>query len=137
MHAINVLKNNMNYYKGNFHEDRERELKERNGWIVGRFLDGYRHTEKIGIKFWKFNKGEEGEHTLKYEKEAIECTFVLKGKVRGIVDGTEIIFKAGDYIVIPAKIQSNMIVEVIDEPIEGFTIKGPSLPKDDSVKLKG
>lgn len=125
----------MNYYKGNFYQDRDNELTRNNGWLVGRFMDGYRHTKKVSIKFWKFNKREEAKHGLKYEREATECTFILKGSVRGIIDDQKIIFQAGDYVVIPAKIKSNMIIEVLDEPAEGLTIKAPSLPKEDSVKL--
>ena len=126
----------MNFYKGNFRQDRENELKDgKNGWIVGRFMEHYRHTEKMGVKFWKFFKGEEKGHSFKYEKEAVECSIIIKGKVRGIVDNREIIFEEGDYIVIPAKIRSNMIMEVLEEPVEGFTIKAPSMPIDDSVKL--
>jgi len=126
----------MNYYKGNFYQDRDNELKEKNGWIVGRFMNGYRHTEKVSIKFWRFEKGQEKNHSLKYEKEAVECTLFLKGSVKGVVDDKEIIFQEGDYVVIPAKIKSNTIVEVLDSPAEGLTIKAPSLPKEDSVKLE-
>lgn len=124
----------MNYYKGNFRQDRENDGK--NGWLVGRFMEHYRHTEKMGVKFWTFSKGEEKGHKLKYEKEAVECSIIIKGKVRGKIDDREIIFEAGDYVVIPAKIRSNMIMEVLEGPVEGFTIKAPSMPIDDSVKLE-
>jgi mannose-6-phosphate isomerase-like protein (cupin superfamily) len=128
----------MNYYRGNFYNDREREFGKKMGWIVGRFMDDvgdYRHSEKVSIRFWIFKKGQEKEHKLKYEREAVECTFILKGSVRGVIDGQEEIFHAGEYVVIPAKIKSNMIKEVIDEPVEGLTIKAPSLPEEDSVKM--
>lgn len=125
----------MNYYKGNFYQDRENELTKRRGWLIGRFMDGYRHSEKVSVRFWQFKKGEEKEHVLKYEREATECTFILKGSVKGVIDDQKIIFQAGDYVVIPAKIKSNIIIEVLDEPVEGLTIKAPSLPEEDSVKL--
>ncbi len=124
----------MNFYKGNFNQDRENEFKTKKGWLVGHFMEYYRNTNKMCVKFWKFNKGEEKDHQLKYEKEAVECTIILKGKVQGVIDGKELIFQAGEYVVIPAKIRSNMIVKVLEEPVEGFTIKSPSI-EGDSIKM--
>jgi len=124
----------MNYYKGNFNNDYKKEFSKKRGWLVGRFQDGYRKTEKVAIKFWKFKKGEGEEHTCKYEERATECTFIFKGEVKGIIDGKNVLLKTGDYVVIPPKIKSNMIMEVI-KPTEGLTIKAPSLPVEDSVKF--
>jgi quercetin dioxygenase-like cupin family protein len=125
----------MNYYKGNFYQDYKDEKETKNGWLVGRFMDGYRHSEEMCIKFWQFKKGEEKTHSMKYEIKAVECNILLEGEVRGIVDGNEIIFKAGEYIVIPPQTKNNIIIEVLKEPVKGFTVKAPSMPKEDSVKL--
>lgn len=126
----------LNYYHGKFAEDANTK-HGRNGWIIGRFMEGHRHTQAVSFKYWTFNKGDEKTHTPKYELHAVECNFILEGRVRGMIDGKEIILEKGDYVVTPAKIHSNLIEEVLEEPLVGFTVKSPSLPKEDSIKLPG
>jgi mannose-6-phosphate isomerase-like protein (cupin superfamily) len=125
----------LNYYQGNIDNDRERELQNRKQWLVGRFLDGHRSTEAFALKYWKFKKGEPINHPTKYEELATECDIILEGSVKGHIDGEEVILRKGDYVVIPPKVTSNLIEELLTDEVVGITIKAPSLPPEDSVKL--
>jgi len=128
----------MNYYKGNFYQDRERECSIRKGWLLGQFMNekenDKRGTDKVAIKFWQFKKGKPTNHEPKYQRFAVECTFILKGKIKAQIDSNEIMLVAGDYVVIPANIISNLALEVLEDA-EGLTIKAPSCIPDDTVKL--
>jgi|SRR3989338_8318216 len=123
-----------NYYKGKYDEDR----KERNGWVIGQFMnekiDDKRGTDKFAVKFWKFKKGQETNHPSKYQRFATEATFVLKGKLRAKIEEDEFLFVEGDYVIIPPNTTSNLAIEVMEEA-EGITIKAPSHIPDDTVKL--
>ncbi len=126
------------YYSGNFYQDRENDPK-RNGWLVGRFMNekvnDLRGTDKVEIKFWKFEKGVPTKHPSKYQRFATEYTFVLRGKIRGRIGLKELELEAGNYVVIPPNVISNLAIEVLSgEAAEGITIKAPSLPGD-TVKL--
>ena len=121
----------MNYYIGNFHEDREKE-PERKDWLVGQFMDGQRRTDKMSIKFWHFTKGPTG-HKSKYQTIATECTIVTKGKLRAEIGSEKFEFAAGQYVVIPPMVPSNLAIEALEDS-EGITIKAPSCDPDDTVK---
>lgn len=124
----------MKYYKGNTHKDYEREYSERWGWLIGRFMKGERKTTKVAVKFWKFEKGKNTNHEFKFQKIATECTFILKGKIRAQIGSKKMILKAGDYVVIPPRIKSNLAIRAL-ENTEGITIKAPSCSKEETVKL--
>ena len=61
------------------------------------------------------------------ESAIIECTFILSGKVKGIVAGEEVILEAGDYIVIEPGVPNNLVIEIL-EYATGLTVKAPSDP---------
>jgi len=128
----------MNYYKGNFYQDYKREYPIRRGWLLGQFMNekenDKRGTDKMAIKFWQFKKDEPTNHKTKYQRFSAECTFILKGKLRARIDSNEIELVAGDYVVIPANIVSNLALEILEDA-EGLTIKAPSCIPDDTVKL--
>lgn len=115
---------NQNYYTGSYRND---GLNEPNhGWIVGTFKDTLpRKNNEVEIKYWEYEAGPT-DHPTKVSS-IIECTFILSGKTRGIIDGQEVILKAGDYIVIHPGIKNNTVVEIL-EPASGLTIKAPSDP---------
>lgn len=127
----------MNYYRGNLHEDRERE-PERNGWLIGQFMNekklDYRGTDKMAIKFWQFKKGQITNHKTKYQKFATECTVILKGKIKARIGSEEMILLAGEYIVLPPNTISNLALEILEDA-EGMTIKAPSCIPDDTIKI--
>jgi quercetin dioxygenase-like cupin family protein len=121
----------MKYYKGSFRT----EQTERNGWIIGRFMDGIRRNEFVAVKSWSYKKGQNtSSHSRKYEREATEITFIISGMVRALLDGEKIVLESGDYVIIPPKVISNLVFEILEDT-EALTIKSPSLSKDDSVKL--
>lgn len=129
----------MNYYKGKYNIDYEKEFSKRKGWLIGSFMNenknDLRGTQNIAIKFWKFKKGVSTGHPFKYQRFATECTFILKGKLKAIIDSDEFDFTAGDYVVLPPNVVSNLAIEVIEDS-EGITIKTPSFfLNDDTVKL--
>ena len=112
------------FYKGSYRDD---GLNEPNyGWIVGKFKDeAPRKNNDVEIKYWEFEVGLT-EHPTK-ESSIIECTFILSGKVKGIVAGKVIILNAGDYIVIEPGVSNNLVTEIL-EKATGLTIKAPSDP---------
>ncbi len=129
----------MNYYKGNFNQDREVSIKEgRKEWLIGQFMNektnDIRGTDKFAVKFWKFKKGQETNHPPKYQRFATESTFILKGKLKARIENDEFLFVEGDYVVIPPNTVSNLAIEVLEDA-EGITIKAPSCIPDDTVKL--
>lgn len=128
----------MNYYKGKYNIDYEKEFSQRKGWLVGPFMNekqnNLRGTKSMAIKFWKFKKNTPTGHAFKYQRFATECTFIFKGKLKAIIDSGEFEFIAGDYVVLPPNVVSNLAIEVIEDS-EGLTIKAPSFIPDDTVKL--
>ena len=115
---------NENYYVGSYRDD---GLNDPNrGWIVGKFKDTLpRKNDEVEIKYWEYEVGMT-EHPLK-ESSIIECTFILSGKTRALIDSQEIILKTGDYVVIKPGIKNNTVLEIL-EPTSGLTIKAPSDP---------
>lgn len=41
------------YYSGNYYKISEKEFKKHKGWLVGEFMEGFRRTKAVEIKFWK------------------------------------------------------------------------------------
>jgi len=119
---INYMKEN--YYIGLLSKD-SLEGKN-NGWVVGKFMErGVRKSDQLEVKYWEFKKGDTG-HKLKISR-TIEFTYIIEGEVQGIVDGEEIIFKKGEYIVIKPEIENN-VTQLALSDIKGITIKAPSDP---------
>ena len=113
------------YYVGSYRDDSLNGLNR--GWIVGTFLaDEPRQTEEVEIKYWEFKKGEAANHPLK-SSSIIECTFVLKGSVKALIDNEEVVLGAGQYAVIHPGTPNNLIVEILED-CAGLTVKAPSDP---------
>lgn len=112
------------YYVGSYKED---ALNDPNrGWIVGKFKeDPPRKNNEIEIKYWEFSKGST-DHPMK-ESSIIECTFILKGRTRAIINNEEVILSAGDYIVIGPGTPNNTVAEILEDAA-GLTVKAPSDP---------
>ena len=132
---------NMNYYKGNFRDDRQSRKDENHPgheWLVGHFmnekLSDFRGTQAMSVKFWYFKKNQKTEHKDKFQRFATECTVVIKGRLKAKIENDEFEFQEGDYVVVPPNIVSNLALEALEES-EGITIKAPSLIPDDTVKL--
>jgi uncharacterized cupin superfamily protein len=115
---------NEKYYVGSYRDD---GLNEPNrGWIVGKFKDTLpRKNNDVEIKYWEYDVGAT-DHPTK-ESNIIECTFILTGKTHAVIDGTDIILNAGDYVVIHPGTKNNTVVEIL-EPTTGLTVKSPSDP---------
>lgn len=116
---------NKSYYAGKFRDD---GLNGPNrGWIVGSFMkDLPRKNDAVEIKYWEFKAGKDTNHPAKISS-IIECTFILKGKIRGVIDGDEIILEAGDYVVIEPGTPNNVPAEALED-VAGITVKAPSDP---------
>lgn len=112
------------YYIGSYEEDSANEPNH--GWIVGKFKDkAPRKNGDVEIKYWKFPTGPTT-HPLK-ESSIIECTFILKGKTRALINGEEHILTAGDYVVIEPGTANNLVEEILEDAA-GLTVKAPSDP---------
>jgi quercetin dioxygenase-like cupin family protein len=111
------------YYRGNYFEDSKKEYDQHKGWLVGDFMECFRKTNAVEIKFWKFKTGEDTKHENKLQCRAIECTFILKGQIKGEIDNEKVILNTGEYVVIPPRV------------VNGFTIKAPS-DKTDKITEK-
>ena len=111
------------FYRGNFREDAA--YSER-GWFVGAFrkLERPRRTELVEIKYWDYKKGEPN-HDSKTSC-TIECTLILKGRMRGMVGDGDIELSAGEYVMIAPGTPNALPREVLED-VEGLTIKAPSI----------
>lgn len=116
---------NDSYYIGDYRED---ALNGPNrGWIVGTFIENSpRQNNEVEIMYWEFKAGEATNHPMKVSS-IIECTLILKGKTKCLIDGEERILKAGDYIVIKPGVPNNNVFEILED-VAGITIKAPSDP---------
>ena len=126
------------FYKGDYKKDAERETKNPRKdkfWIVGHFMPTQdpRKTQDMGIKYWRFSKGEEGNHKPKErgEQRSTECTLILEGAVCGSVNGETITLLKGEYVIINPETPSNLIEKVLESPAIGLTIKAPNVPSGD------
>jgi hypothetical protein len=57
------------FYHGNYEQEAESESRnprKDKWWFVGHFMqEGDRKTQAMGLKYWKFNKGQEALHKPK------------------------------------------------------------------------
>ena len=114
------------FYIGEYREDAIHGPNR--GWIVGTFIkDLPRKNDELEVMYWEFKAGETTNHPMKVSS-IIECTLILKGKTKCMIDGEEKILKAGDYIVIKPGVPNNNVFEVLEDVV-GITIKAPSDPK--------
>lgn len=112
----------MSYHIGDYKQD----APAHRGWFVGTFIEqGAARTEDAEIKYWEFPVGPTSHDTK--TSAIFECSIFLSGKCKGMIDGKELEFNAGDYVAIQPNTPNNLVMEII-EPITGFTIKAPSDP---------
>jgi len=122
------------FHKGNYIKEAGEVTtspRKDKGWVFGDFIQrGPRKTAALELKYWRFEKGQEGSHGAKEngEPDATECTLILEGEVRGNIDGQTIYLSAGEYVLIHPRVPSNLIEEVVVPPVVGITIKAPSNP---------
>jgi len=96
------------------------------GWFVGTFIEqGAARTGDVEIKYWEFPLGPTSHETK--VSAIFECTLLLTGRTRAVIDGQEVILSAGDYIAIEPGTPNNTVVEIL-ESASGLTIKAPSDP---------
>ncbi|HCH34619.1 MAG: hypothetical protein UY35_C0023G0015 [Candidatus Saccharibacteria bacterium GW2011_GWC2_48_9] len=96
------------------------------GWFVGTFIEqGAARTGDVEIKYWEFPLGPTSHDTK--VSAIFECTLILTGRTRAVIDGQEVILSAGDYLAIEPGTPNNTVVEIL-EPASGLTIKAPSDP---------
>jgi quercetin dioxygenase-like cupin family protein len=112
----------MTYKIGNYAQD----SPNHRGWFVGTFIEeGAAKSEDVEIKYWEFPAGPTSHDTK--TSAIFECSIFLTGKCKGMVDGQNMEFNAGDYVAIQPNTPNNLVMDII-EPISGFTIKAPSDP---------
>lgn len=115
---------NRPFYVGQYRDDGLNEPDR--GWLVGTFKNDLpRKNDEVEIKYWEYGVGPT-DHPLK-ESSIIECTFILKGRTRALVNNEEVILSAGDYLVIAPGVPNNNLVEVLEDVV-GITVKAPSDP---------
>ena len=113
------------YYKGQAKKDAKRF--EKGEWVVGRFMPRLPHkTESVEIKYWRFPKKKGKQHSPKMCR-VFECTFILEGEVRGLVGNDWVTLQKGDYVIIRPGVRNNLIHTIMKAPLEGITIKAPSI----------
>lgn len=118
---------NADYYLGCYTEDATGSPNR--GWLVGTFMEaGPRKTEQVEVKYWEFKTGQDPKQGRLKTSSTIECTFVLKGETKCLINGDEVRLKAGDYIVIPPGLANNTVAEIIADAA-GITVKAPSDPQ--------
>lgn len=111
----------------------EKDYSGENEWLIGHFFKDSRRTDKIELKYWKFDVKTKKKHAPKLQKQSAEITILLKGKIRGYIENSKITLSATekdkDYVFIPAGLVSNLVEEVLEDA-EGITIKAPSTEYD-------
>jgi len=122
------------YYRGNYFKDYKKEYEENRGWLVGHFMNCFRKTNAVEIKYWEFKEKEKINHEEKMQCNSIECTFILEGTIKGMIDKEKVILKAKDYVVIPPKVVNNFPQKILTKKARGITIKAPSIPNDKITK---
>ncbi|MES2631188.1 MAG: hypothetical protein V4611_04485 [Patescibacteria group bacterium] len=123
---------NSKFYVGSYKDDAQNEADIHHGWIVGTFMENApRKNENVEIKYWELSKGDNQNHDTKISS-SIECTFILKGMTKCIIDNEEIILRTGDYIVIQPNTTNNTVSEILEDT-SGLTIKSPSDPSAKTV----
>lgn len=116
------------FYRGDYRQDARtaEHLGVRKFWIVGHFMpEGPRNTDKAEIKYWELEPGPTRRPTKL--STVFECTLILEGRINGQIDGQPVELAAGDYIVIPPGVVSN-VLQMVCEKSAGLTMKAPSIP---------
>ena len=112
----------MEYKIGRFSEDSQAH----HGWFIGTFMeDPAVKTDDVEIKYWQYETGPVA-HDTKIS-EIYECTMILAGHCKGVIDGKEVELRAGDYYAIQPGITNNIPMEAF-ESTTGITVKAPSDP---------
>lgn len=116
---------NRSFYVGSYRHDGLNNSHR--GWIIGKFMENKpQKTDKVEVKYWEFDKCEDTKHPMK-TSETIECTFILTGKTKAIINNETVILVAGDYIVIEPNVPNNVVQNILEDTT-GITIKAPSDP---------
>ncbi len=119
------------FYKGNCKEDALKCPTTGGGWFMGHFIkEGIRKSDRIEIKWWKFDEGKVKDHENKIQFYETEVTIILDGEIVGYINGEKINLRRGEYVVIPPRIENNFPENVISKEVIGITVKFPSLPND-------
>jgi len=112
----------MGYHIGNYKHD----APKHRGWFVGTFIEGgAAKTDVAEIKYAEFPIGF-NEHPMKVSG-IFECSIIIEGRSKAIIDGQNVELKAGDFIAIDPGTPNNLMAEII-EPVKVFCIKAPSDP---------
>ncbi len=113
--------------------EEQRMGKEKPRWLFGDLdIFGEKDLEKnknFYLKYWVYARGDNPDHKTKTHRISTEYTFVIKGKIEGMVDGEEITLETGDYVVIPPGIPNNLMQKIHENTV-GITIKSPSVKFD-------
>ena len=110
---------------GDFRKDAKRF--DKNDWFVGSFLnEGPGKTELLEIKYWEYQRKDKPKPRMKTSC-TLECTLILRGKVRGTINGENVTLCDGEYAVIQPGVPNAIPQKVLSECVEGLTIKAPSI----------
>lgn len=114
-----------NYYVGDYRKDALEGAYK--GYIVGTFVkEANKHSDDVEVKYWEYQKGEQVKDYLK-TSSTIEVTIILSGATKCAIGESEIVLRAGDYIVIQPGVPNNTVAEILED-VEALTIKAPSDP---------
>lgn len=104
----------------------EQHSLKNKGWFIGAFMEHPANKNNdVEIKYWELPKGS-SDHPKKVSK-TFECTVIIKGKTKAVIDDEEILLQAGDYVAIPPNTPNNVVLDIIED-CTGLTIKAPSNP---------
>jgi len=116
------------YHHGQLKEESLAAADVHWGWVVGEFFEqeaDARLTNDLEVKYWEFSQGDNSGHTETKTSVTTEWTYIIKGKLRSLVDGQEFIFAAGDYVIIQPNTPNNLVTAVLEDSC-GITVKAPS-----------
>lgn len=65
----------------------------------------------------------------KFQRQSIECTFLLKGRISGNIDDKPVELQQGDYVVIQPGVKNNFPTAILEDAT-GLTVKAPSIEGD-------
>ncbi len=110
------------FAKGNFFKEQDRD-----GWAYGHFMDGLHKDSRLEIKLATLKKGTS--RPAHYQKTATKIDIIWSGKGIWVVDGEDVVMEAGDYVIVPPKVATE-IKNVISDELVVQTLKVPSVEGD-------
>jgi len=108
--------------------DNVKNYSKMKGWICGQFFPegSVLKNSDLEVKYGKLLPGDT--YPVHYHPHGTEVSLIIKGKLRYVVEGKEVILQDGDFVFMYANVKE-AILEVF-EPTTIVAIRTPSVPNN-------